>query len=146
MSESCWHRGWKNWGRATELRGPDRRSDCLLYNGWRLEIQSRALGPDEFRSREQTADAWLFDGRKAYTDHRLLLQEDDRVDIVFRWQPCWPTLQACRRPVYIDIGEHVLAVLWWNFHGRCATGAASRHSRSAMQSWMKYGIPLMPST
>ncbi|MFI9772469.1 hypothetical protein ACIHJG_37305 [Streptomyces sp. NPDC052415] len=109
----------------------------------------------EFRERVYGTMVWLFDACEPHRKGRLRLGlTPGRSHVNFVWSRPRRTLDACRRPVHLDLGEsaqvgglHV--VLRINRRhpkqqpGRLS-GSGVLYTAEAFHNWMAHGIPLTP--
>jgi competence protein CoiA len=123
-----WHVDWQDHFPldACEVTIGDHRADVLSPTGIVIEFQHSALSADEIRERESHYGQmlWVFDAIGAYNDDRLNLRKrpaiqprgapirrvespygpDDNYRS-FRWKYPRRSILACRRPVFLDLGD-----------------------------------------
>jgi competence protein CoiA len=115
--ESEWHRDWKACvpSRQREVVIGRHRADIQLDDGMVYELQHSSISTQEIREREDFYGrmAWIFDCREPYENDRLRIRAprpDRRTPNyrTFRWAHVRKSIAACRRTVYLDLGEDVL--------------------------------------
>lgn len=102
--ESAWHRGWKDrfpkdWRERTV--GPH-RADVRATNGFVVELQSSSIDPAAIRDREDFYGrmCWVFDASEAFNAGRLAFERGE-----FKWSHCRRSVEACRKPVLLCLGD-----------------------------------------
>ncbi|MFK4071881.1 hypothetical protein [Streptomyces sp. NPDC029674] len=97
---------------------------------------------------------WLFYACRAHSEGRLRLgMTPGQAHANFAWTQPRKTLDACLRPVYLDLGEsdqadgvHLILRI-----SRChpkqpgrLSGSGRLYTAAAFHNWMAHGIPLTP--
>jgi hypothetical protein len=133
-SETAWHRDWQaradpDWcevvmGELREHRADIRRP----HDGLVIELQHSYIKHEEVREREAFYGNmwWVFDTNPWKFLAGLL--PDGRAK--FRWMSSRRTLDATKRPVYLDLGGPLLHVTGYGPQG-CLSGVGELLSRSA---------------
>ena len=115
-----WHADWQDRFPAEWCEVPlgDHRADVRLPDGRVIEFQHSNLSVDEIRQREQHYGprmVWVFDAVDAYARERLTLREkksdDGNVYHSLRWRHPRRSVMACRRKVFLDLGDGLLLEL-----------------------------------
>ncbi len=113
-----WHSDW-------QARYPDEmreaviglhRADVRLPNGNVIEFQHSPISVEDIHQREQHYGRmiWVFDATEAVDGERLLLRAkrgEHNSFRSFRWLHPRRSLRACRKPVYLDVGQGRLLAL-----------------------------------
>ena len=111
--DSEWHRSWQNLVpvERREVTMGNHRADIVTFNGSVVEVQHSTLSPEEIREREDFYGmdmAWIFDAREAFAEERIdLRRKAGRPEFYrnFRWKHPRKSIGACRRPVFLDLGD-----------------------------------------
>ncbi|MFE4698723.1 hypothetical protein ACFRIC_16815 [Streptomyces sp. NPDC056738] len=131
-------------------------ADVLAPCGTIVELQYGPLSRIEIDLRERVYGdmVWLFHARDAHLQNRLRIGPvPGRPHVNFVWSRPRETLQACRRPVHLDLGESIQAdglhvVLRINrSHPRQPgrhSGSGLLYTAEAFHNWMAHGLPLTP--
>jgi hypothetical protein len=112
-ADSEWHRSWQNLVpvERREVTIGNHRADILTADGGVVEVQHSTLSPDEIREREDFYGlrmCWIFDATNAFTEERIDLRRKPNSDPnyrTFRWKHPRKSIGACRRPVFLDLGD-----------------------------------------
>jgi len=112
--ETEWHRRWKMLVpvEQREVVIGNHRADMVTETAiW--ELQHSSISPAEIRAREQHYGprlVWVFDCTEAYREGRLDLRCPDagKNYRTFRWYHARKSIAACRRRVYLDLGDGLL--------------------------------------
>ncbi|MER7983415.1 hypothetical protein [Streptomyces sp. NPDC095817] len=138
------------------MRHGDLEADVLAPCGTVVELQYGTLSRNEIDLRERVYGnmVWLFDARDAHRDNRLRIAGvPHRPNVNFVWSRPRETLQACQRPIHLDLGEsaqadglHVVLRISRS-HPRQPgrhTGSGVLYTAEAFHNWMAHGLPLTP--
>jgi hypothetical protein len=110
--ETVWHRDWKRRAPAdcVEVVMGAHRADIKI-GGRVIELQHSALSPAAIREREQFYPdlLWVWDATAAFRGQRLALRDRGGY-VTFTWTFPRQSLAACRQPVWLDLGDRLLAV------------------------------------
>lgn len=118
--ETPWHAEWKqrfpaDWREVVVPPLPDgtgpHRADVRTTSGLVIEIQHSSISPAEIREREDFYGRmiWVFDARDAWLAGRLEIRNKGEYQ-TFRWRHPRKTLAGCRRPVVLDLGDHLFSL------------------------------------
>ncbi|MEU9546209.1 hypothetical protein [Streptomyces mirabilis] len=156
--EGPWNQGWRT-GLSRDqqfVRRGDLEGDVLTPCGHIVELQYGPLPRIDIELRERVYGTmvWLFDACEAHRKGRLRLGlVPGRPHVNFVWNRPRQTLEACRRPVHLDLGESVQTeslhmVLRINRShpkqpGRLS-GSGVLYTAEAFHNWMAHGLPLTP--
>lgn len=118
-----WHLGWQRAvppERREVVMGPH-RADIVTASGGVVEIQHSPISPDVITAREEFYGehmAWIFDATTADVTvkadvivcDRQWVGQRERVgaapDVRFDWKRPRRSIGACRRPVFLDLGDN----------------------------------------
>ncbi|MFF5435145.1 hypothetical protein ACFY5K_34680 [Streptomyces griseofuscus] len=130
--------------------------DVLTPDGVIVEMQYGHLSGNDIQHRERVYGnmVWLFYACRAHSSGRLRLRFlPGRAHVNFAWSQPRKTLDACQRPVYLDLGEsdqangtHLILELK-RCHPRQSgrlSGSGKTYTAAAFHNWMAHGIPLTP--
>ncbi|MGW1596999.1 hypothetical protein [Streptomyces sp. NPDC002343] len=156
--EGPWNLGWRQ-GLTREQQFVPRgelEADVLTPDDVIVELQYGHLPGITIQYRERVYGnmVWLFHACRAHASGRLRLRfAPGQSHVNFAWSRPRETLDACQRPVYLDLGESDqahgthLVLLIKRRHpkqpGRLS-GSGLTYSAEAFHNWMAHGIPLTP--
>lgn len=157
--EGSWNQSWRA-GLAREqqwvpLGGLE--ADVVCPDGTIVELQAGPLSRPHIEQRERIYGpmVWLFDASEAHRSGRLRLAlTPGSTHVNFNWRSPRETLDACRRPVHLDLGESdqaeslglVLRIKRRYPQPGRLLGNGVLYTAEAFHNWMAHGIPLTPFT
>jgi competence protein CoiA len=108
---TAWHHYWQAMVSPNQCEislGPH-RADIQAHDGTIVEIQHSSISVEEIREREVFYGrmVWIFDAREAYSDERLDLRHKGPY-YSFRWKHPRKSVGACRKPIFLDLGNGLL--------------------------------------
>lgn len=119
-----------------------------------VELQYGPLPEIQIEQRERVYGnmVWLFFAIEAHKRRLRLGLRPGRELVNFNWQGPRKTLRACRRPVYLDLGEsdqadgmHLLLKLGKTHRSPgWLRGNGLLYTAEAFHNWMAHGIELSP--
>lgn len=140
-----WHRVWQ------EIVAPEyreviigrHRADIRTRHGVVVELQRSAISMEEIRERENFYDnmIWIFDVRDAVAMGRLDIRKRSN-DLrstyrTFRWKHARKTLAACRRPVYLDLGDERMLRMHKMHSDTPCGGWGHINDTTRMREWLR---------
>lgn len=106
--ESGWHRWWKEGVPPERVEVPIKRhrADIVTSDGIVVELQHSSISTQEIAEREAAYErmVWVFDGAGLAPD-RLQLRPRSPMKCTFRWKHPRKHYAACRKRVFIDLGD-----------------------------------------
>lgn len=156
--EGPWNRSWRA-GLTDAQQWVPRgglEADVVTPDDTVVELQYGSLARIHIVQRERIYGdmVWLFDARQAHHSGRLRFRftAPDQPHVNFKWRSPRATLDACHRPVYLDLGEsdqadarHLVLRINRRYPGRGQLlGSGFLHTAQAFHNWMAHGIPLTP--
>lgn len=160
--EGSWNQGWRS-GLTRDQQFVPRGSlegDVLTPCGTIVELQYGHLARNiiELRERVYGTMVWLFQACDAHCRGRGRLRlglTPGRAHTNFAWRNPRETLDACHRPIYLDLGEsdqadglHLILLIKRTHPkqpGRLS-GSGLLYTAEAFHNWMAHGLPLTPFT
>jgi len=137
--ESAWHLKWKSLFKKErcevriEKNGKVKIADGVLPNGKVVEFQNSPISWDEIKEREAFYDnmCWVFNCREPYKEERFYFLErkkgfwyyqskvhpeinhnEHQKYFCFKWKHARKSIMACEKPVYLDLGEDILRLIY----------------------------------
>lgn len=115
---SQWHLAWQELAprERREVTIGNHRADIVTPRGVVVEIQRSHLSTAQIAEREEHYGClvWVFDAARAVTEGRLVTSTPEHRSHpayrTFVWKHAKRSLAACRKPVYLDLGDEVLLV------------------------------------
>lgn len=141
--DTFWHRRWQSTvpEPRREVIFDGHRADIVTANGAVVELQHSTISVDDIHARENFYGnmVWIFDVTKAYDEQRFDVRQ--RKDYFsFRWKHPRKTVGACRRTVFLDLGDGRLLHLR-RIHLRRPCGGWGQVVRKADLIWWFNGGP-----
>ena len=112
--ETEWHVNWKRLMPSAEVTiqrdGMLHRADAVARNGTVIEFQHSSISADEIEQREHFYGrmVWVFDAQKAWDEERISISQARYNGYRLTWNHRRKTIEACKKPVYLDIGPFLV--------------------------------------
>lgn len=155
--EGQWNCGWRNGlpEHRQRIAYGTREADVVSPCGTVVELQWGPLDRLHIQERELVYGAmvWLFFAVDAHIKGRLRLQLEPGKELVFfNWRSPRETIDACRRPIYLDLGQsdqvegqHLVLKLGRTYPQRgWLRGNGWLYTAESFHNWMAHSIPLTP--
>lgn len=109
-----WHKQWQSVVPAYRREVPlgNHRADVVTADGRIVEFQHSYLSTEDITARESFYRGdliWIWDAREAYEAERIRVWEKGDF-VTFHWSHPRTTIAACRKVVYLDLGESLLTI------------------------------------
>lgn len=105
-----WHLEWQSYADQTEVTIGAHRADIVTPDGMVVEVQHSAISVEDIRAREVHYGRmmWVFDARTPFADDRFVIRKVLPEYQTFRWKHPRKSVRACRKPVFLDLGDDTL--------------------------------------
>jgi hypothetical protein len=149
LSSRDWHDYWKDFvpARQREQARGAHIADVVTACGCVVEIQHDSMSPTKIGGRELDHGhmVWVWDVREAYHARHLKITGFNCGVATFRWRNHRRNLRACRRPMFLDLGQlsgtSQRVVIKTETFTEGGYGSGRLISHHAMRLWMAAGIP-----
>ena len=137
-----WHLGWQLAvppERREVVMGPH-RADIVTASGGVVEIQHSSISADAITAREEFYGermAWIFDATQAHITVSPMPLGSPRglsAEVHFKWTNCRRSVAACRRPVFLDLGNGRVLHSPERF---VSDGAGLLYTRASVEGWLR---------
>ncbi|MEW2412628.1 hypothetical protein AB0953_02690 [Streptomyces sp. NPDC046866] len=157
--EGEWNQGWRVGVPAGQQFRPYPEgliADVVAKDGTVVEQQQGPIPRFRIHQCERVYGpmAWLFNETTAHADQRLVVATSPGRPLVrYRWFQARETIEACTRPVYLDLGPSpvadglhmlLLAQVRRQPKPKWLEGSGQLYTAAAFHSWVVHGFALTP--
>jgi hypothetical protein len=138
-----WHWTWQQAvppDRREVVMGPH-RADIVTASGGVVEVQHSSISPAMIREREDFYGermAWIFDATDAFRAGRLSVDGRAGEWDAVKWMSPRSSIEACRRPVLLDVGNGMVLQLHQP-HGPTSLTWCRPVTRASVETWLLAG-------